>query len=81
MFQVALLATGPCSTVTRIFPPHIWLVSQDSLVLPFYVALHVRFVLAPKPKLVEGKLRLSRQSGVTVWDHRIFLIFPLLMTP
>jgi hypothetical protein len=68
VFQVSLLATGPCSTVTENFPPPISLVSQVSPMRPFSVALHVRSVLAPKLgwlslcllELVEGELRLSR---------------------
>ena len=89
VFQVALLATGPCSTVTRIFHPPISLVIQDFPILHFFVALHVRSVLAPKPRwlslclleLVKGELRLSQLSGVTVWAHHLFLIFLLLTKP
>jgi hypothetical protein len=52
VFQVSLLATGPCSAVAGIFPPPIWLVSQVAHVLPFSVALHVRSVLAQKPRFL-----------------------------
>jgi hypothetical protein len=89
MFQVSLLATGPCFVVTGIFPPPISLLSQVVVVRPFSITLHVRFVLAPKLgwfllcllELVEGELRLSRQPGVTVWAHCMFLIFPFLSAP
>jgi hypothetical protein len=89
VIQVALLATGPFSTITGLYPPPISLVSQVTPIMPFSIALPVCSVLAPKPgclslsllDLVKGELRLSRQSVVTVWAHRLFLIFPLLMAP
>jgi hypothetical protein len=88
VFQVALPATGPFSVVTGLFPPPISLVIQVSTVRPFFIALHVCSVLAQKLgwlslcllELIEGELGLSRQFGITVWAHRLFLIFPLLLT-
>jgi hypothetical protein len=67
VLQVALLATGPCSIVTVLFPPPTSLVRQAAPVLPSSVVLHVHSVLAPKPRwlvlclleLVEGELQLS----------------------
>ena len=89
MFQVTLLATGPCSVVTVLFPPPISLVSQVAPMCPFSVSLHVCSVLVPKLgwlslcllELVKGDLRLSQRSGVTMWAHRLFLIFPLVSAP
>jgi hypothetical protein len=68
VLQVALLATGPCSAVTVLFPPPTLLVTQAAPVLPSSVVLHVCSVLVPKPgwlvlcllELVEGELQLSQ---------------------
>jgi hypothetical protein len=88
VLQVALLAIGPCFTVTMLFPSTS-LVRQVAPILPSTIFLHVCSVLVPKPgwlalcllELVEGEIRLSRRSCITMWAHRMFLIFPLLMAP
>jgi hypothetical protein len=72
VLQVALLATGPCSAVTILFPPPTSLPGQDFLVPTSSIVLYVHSVLVPKPgwlalcllELIEGGLRLSRRSGV-----------------
>jgi hypothetical protein len=85
VLQVALLATGPYSTVTMLFPHPTSLVGQDFPILSYFVVLEVCSVLVSKPgwlamcllELVEGELQLYWSSCVIGWDHCLFLLFQL----
>jgi hypothetical protein len=68
VLQVSLLATGPCSAITVLFPHPTFLVGKSFPVLPYSIVLQVRSILVSKPglialcllELVEGELQLYR---------------------